>query len=1242
MILTFMAIFKGALDFLRNRGSIESSGSVTSAVVDSKGADIFKAYIPNHLYKPPFGMPRRDNTPQMKKLAVNPYVFSVIKTLCDEATSIDWEIKVKEEFQIDQILDTSKETEKDENADTKVEKDYSEKIKEITKFFQNPNGNEESFNHILRQLITDISEVDAGVLVKVFNVDGEFKQIFARDGCFDYNTKIETDDGFISIGKIVKDKLNVKVKSYNKETGEIEWKQVINWFNNGPTTEWYRIKSLTDSKFRSMTVTGNHKIWTQEGYKLVKDLSLDDKLYTKREVLSDDEFQLILGGILGDGSLSNRGYNERNFYTETHSEKQKDYLLYKKESLKRFNPTYSESRGRYDESHPFTKKCTFKTKSNIVFNEFSNITKKELFDKLEVRGLAIWIQDDGYRYSNGAIDIGSHSFSKESQEYALKILKDKFGLIGKLCLDKRCNKYFIRLNKENGLLMSELIKDYIHPSMNYKVGDLVVGSKININEGKVSELYEVDIDSIEQYTKYDTKYDIEVEDNHNYFAQGRLVSNSLFLKNPDIYGYIGNRRDFVSPLPDGFTGVGVDVGGTPTPGQQQLMKQYSLLYKEDAAYFQYGWTAGSMPVPFGKREIVYMMSNPRGDSIYGRSPVAVLMNTIMNLIYGIDFNLDFYTNNNMPDGVIQLLGADAGQIKQFRENMENQTKFTDDLGKKRKIFNKAPISSTEVKFTPFQWNSKDMEVMAQQEWFTKILWMCYSDDTEILTDNGWKLFKDLREEKVARVNPKTMNLDFVEPEDKQCYNYDEEMIRFVNRNIDLKVTPEHKMLYQTRDKFERGIPFEIAKAGDLIDKHSCIVIPQAVNYIGTKLENKKFGDIEFTGEQFSKFMGFWLGDGWANSSDNRVEFAVSKVCYPETYKKITDLFKEVGIEWKENEYISQLSDKPMLTLRYSNKELNHYLTKFGKAKTKYIPKDVLNSTENEMLSFLEYYEMADGCSEKYGKNKRFFSMSKELINGCQEMYIKLGIASNINEWNGGYELSVRKSKTDKRKKKDFCYVYKNSIIKEKYNGKVYDVTVADHHFLVVRRNGRAVVSSNCFGVNADEMGFLKDSNKTNGESQVSTFKRKAIGPLLKVIQYHLNTQIIPEFFSKGNEGEMIDFADCPVQFEFDTYDSDEDMKELSILKMEKDLGIKTEMMIAKERGINLEELSQEREKQKEEEQEVFDAQNPIVEEKPNLPTKPKEKKVEEKSSPLSEMNKYIDGVEESIVKTLEETHDEEL
>jgi len=183
-----------------------------------------------------------------------------------------------------------------------------------------------------------------------------------------------------------------------------------------------------------------------------------------------------------------------------------------------------------------------------------------------------------------------------------------------------------------------------------------------------------------------------------------------FLKNPDIHGYLGNKAEYITPIQ--FT------------TEKDKENHYDTVYKTNAAYFQYGWVA-MMPIPFGRREIVYMMRNPRSDSIYGRSPVEILQDVIQTLIYGATFNLDYYINNNMPDGVIQLMGANQEQINAFRERFEQQFKKQDSWGNWRKIFHKFPISNQEVKFTPFSLKPADMQIISQQQWFSKLVWACF-------------------------------------------------------------------------------------------------------------------------------------------------------------------------------------------------------------------------------------------------------------------------------------------------------------------------------------------------------------------------------------------------------------------------------------------------------------------------------------------------------------------------------------
>jgi phage portal protein BeeE len=194
----------------------------------------------------------------------------------------------------------------------------------------------------------------------------------------------------------------------------------------------------------------------------------------------------------------------------------------------------------------------------------------------------------------------------------------------------------------------------------------------------------------------------------------------FFLKNPDIYGYMGERADFVMPM-------NLDLNAKPdSPEYVQQLQKYQMVYKHTAAYFQYGSGPIAFPVPFGNREIVYFSMNPHTNSIYGISPVQILGDVIMTLVYGANYNLDFYMNNNMPEGIITLVGSNKDQQEAFRQRMDSVTRIKDAAtGFMRRIGFKIPVVSTPATFTPFQLDPKTMQVIEQQQWFTKVVWMCF-------------------------------------------------------------------------------------------------------------------------------------------------------------------------------------------------------------------------------------------------------------------------------------------------------------------------------------------------------------------------------------------------------------------------------------------------------------------------------------------------------------------------------------
>jgi len=72
---------------------------------------------------------------------------------------------------------------------------------------------------------------------------------------------------------------------------------------------------------------------------------------------------------------------------------------------------------------------------------------------------------------------------------------------------------------------------------------------------------------------------------------------------------------------------------------------------------------------------------------------------------------------------------------------------------------------------------------------------CYSEDTEILTPDGWKLFRDLEPwDKVAQYGSDG-TVTFVTPEEMIIADYEGPMYNFKGAKLDLLVTPNHRMVH---------------------------------------------------------------------------------------------------------------------------------------------------------------------------------------------------------------------------------------------------------------------------------------------------------------------------------------------------------------------------------------------------------------------------------------------------------------
>jgi RecA/RadA recombinase len=99
-------------------------------------------------------------------------------------------------------------------------------------------------------------------------------------GCFHYDSRVVLADGTTEkIGNIVKEQMPVEVLSYNPETGAIEPRRVVNWFDNGRADYFLEFEvEAGASGRRRFAATPNHTILTPQGEVAAGDLRAGDEV----------------------------------------------------------------------------------------------------------------------------------------------------------------------------------------------------------------------------------------------------------------------------------------------------------------------------------------------------------------------------------------------------------------------------------------------------------------------------------------------------------------------------------------------------------------------------------------------------------------------------------------------------------------------------------------------------------------------------------------------------------------------------------------------------------------------------------------------------------------------------------------------------------------------------------------------------------------------------------------------------
>lgn len=320
--------------------------------------------------------------------------------------------------------------------------------------------------------------------------------------------------------------------------------------------------------------------------------------------------------------------------------------------------------------------------------------------------------------------------------------------------------------------------------------------------------------------------------------------------------------------------------------------------------------------------------------------------------------------------------------------------------------------------------------------------ICYSEDTEVLTKDGWKLFAEitLRDE-IATIN-KDGYIEYQKPTKVIRQQFDGEMLHWDGANIDEKVTPDHEMIIRKnwKENFER-IPASVLAEYKAKECYEFQI--GNFKWKGISPTMITVGDKEMPIKDGLSLIAWFVSEGHLGyyTRSYRTEISNTNPTYRNEIRSLI------------SKYWNFVESPSNINFTISNKSLFEFLEKMcGKgSRNKKIPQFIKDLSPELIEYFLNVLFKGDG-NFRNEKIRLYRTVSTQLANDVQELVLKIGLSGVVISHGEGYTVTVNHEKLTP------CCT--NEVKREEYHGIVYDVRVPNHT-LIVRRNGKVVLGSNC-------------------------------------------------------------------------------------------------------------------------------------------------------------------------------------
>lgn len=378
--------------------------------------------------------------------------------------------------------------------------------------------------------------------------------------------------------------------------------------------------------------------------------------------------------------------------------------------------------------------------------------------------------------------------------------------------------------------------------------------------------------------------------------------------------------------------------------------------------------------------------------------------------------------------------------------------------------------------------------------------LCYTDDTEVLTWDGWKFFKDVdsEEDMVATRDPADGSLQYTQVNFKVDRPYKGKMLEWANNSVNFCVTPEHRVPYTRRDTPDVVRWASAEELAQQMTAHRYVDLTSVWEQPDDTAE--RFG---MSADVFAEFMGIYLSEGCAAKNSNAITI----------YQKENDPFfarilAATGRDWRREKECWGLSDG----------ELVRYLRLFGTSHDKYIPQEIKTMSARQIRLFIAAFTAGDGhirTRDNGAVEHTLFTVSERMAGEFQELAQKAGWNSSLREAKpqqstiveGGVPRVIQSSG-------GYCVTFKKRASRAEllpeafrevdYDGRIYCLNVP-HHTLYVRRNGRPSWNGNtpaCIIMQMTPRGQLRVLDELISEEMgIERFARDVVRPYLVSKKY---------------------------------------------------------------------------------------------------------------------------------------------